>query len=351
MKNKNNKKGFTLIELLAIIVILAIIAVITVPIILNIIENAQKGAAKDSAYGLVDTAKLYYYKFDGTSLGNYACDFKSGCNEIKYEGEDPTSGTLRINEKGMTSGEVTYKNKYTFCIYDNKIYNGTCEDTISDTLADEVKEKGKTHIYDSNGNIDSNKLAPCIKFDITVKTGEDPIPFCVIGETENEVTLISKNNIGTETQWGGTSSNEPGPNKSLTSLLNETKDWNNVPVITTYTYDDSQNGTKTYGYDNLTISNGIATITRKDETTETIGDSSNKMRARLITYEEIRDIAKGKPFDWMADIWTLSSVENDSSNAYRIISANASNPTMIIGYAVYDTSGLKPVIQISKDNL
>ena len=39
-----NKKGFTLIELLAIIVILAIIAVITTPIILNIIENAKKGA-------------------------------------------------------------------------------------------------------------------------------------------------------------------------------------------------------------------------------------------------------------------------------------------------------------------
>ena len=48
MKKKN---AFTLIELLAIIVILAIIAVITVPIILNIIENSRKGAAKDSAYG------------------------------------------------------------------------------------------------------------------------------------------------------------------------------------------------------------------------------------------------------------------------------------------------------------
>lgn len=47
----NKKKGFTLIELLAIIVILAIIAVITVPIILNVIEDAKKGAAKDSAYG------------------------------------------------------------------------------------------------------------------------------------------------------------------------------------------------------------------------------------------------------------------------------------------------------------
>ena len=45
---KMNRKGFTLIELLAIIVILAIIAVITVPIILNIIDNARKGAASNA---------------------------------------------------------------------------------------------------------------------------------------------------------------------------------------------------------------------------------------------------------------------------------------------------------------
>ena len=55
-----NKKGFTLIELLAIIVILAIIAVITVPIILDIIDNSKKGAAKDSAYGYKDAINKFY---------------------------------------------------------------------------------------------------------------------------------------------------------------------------------------------------------------------------------------------------------------------------------------------------
>ena len=50
--------AFTLIELLAIIVILAIIAVITVPIILNVIDNAEKGAIKDSAYGYKDGATV-----------------------------------------------------------------------------------------------------------------------------------------------------------------------------------------------------------------------------------------------------------------------------------------------------
>ncbi|MBP3921117.1 MAG: prepilin-type N-terminal cleavage/methylation domain-containing protein, partial [Bacilli bacterium] len=48
-------KAFTLIELLAIIVILAIIAIITIPIILNVVDNAKKGAAIDSAYGYKDS--------------------------------------------------------------------------------------------------------------------------------------------------------------------------------------------------------------------------------------------------------------------------------------------------------
>lgn len=63
---KMNKKGFTLIELLAIIVILAIIAVITVPIILNIIDNARKGAAKNSVTGYGKAVELAYtqYQYD-----------------------------------------------------------------------------------------------------------------------------------------------------------------------------------------------------------------------------------------------------------------------------------------------
>ena len=48
MKEKN--KGFTLIELLAVIVILALIALIATPIILNVINDAKKQAAKDSFY-------------------------------------------------------------------------------------------------------------------------------------------------------------------------------------------------------------------------------------------------------------------------------------------------------------
>ena len=54
------KKGFTLIELLAVILVLGIIALIAVPIVLNVIKEATKGALKDSAYGIIDATDLYF---------------------------------------------------------------------------------------------------------------------------------------------------------------------------------------------------------------------------------------------------------------------------------------------------
>ena len=60
MIEMKNKKGFTLIELLAVIIILVIIALITIPIIMNIIERANKSAFKDSAYGVIKAGELHY---------------------------------------------------------------------------------------------------------------------------------------------------------------------------------------------------------------------------------------------------------------------------------------------------
>lgn len=49
------KQGFTLIELLAVIVILAAIALIATPLVLNIIERTEKGAFRDSVYGIMES--------------------------------------------------------------------------------------------------------------------------------------------------------------------------------------------------------------------------------------------------------------------------------------------------------
>jgi len=123
---RKNNKGFTLIELLAIIVILAIIAVITVPIILNVIDNAKKGAAKDSAYGLISAAEYYYannvlngengYLFDGsTNILPY----------INVSGEQPDKGKIYMNDKGEIALAVVYGD---YCItkyFNTDLYQST----------------------------------------------------------------------------------------------------------------------------------------------------------------------------------------------------------------------------------
>ena len=55
-----NSKGFTLIELLAVIVILAIIALIATPIVLGIIEDANRGASERSVEYIIKNVELAY---------------------------------------------------------------------------------------------------------------------------------------------------------------------------------------------------------------------------------------------------------------------------------------------------
>ncbi len=57
MKKRN---GFTLVELLAVIVILAIILVIAVPQIMNVIEDARKGAFESSVKSVAAAAENQY---------------------------------------------------------------------------------------------------------------------------------------------------------------------------------------------------------------------------------------------------------------------------------------------------
>lgn len=134
---KMNKKGFTLIELLAIIVILAIIAVITVPIILNVIDNAKKGAAKNSVAGyakaieLAHTEWMYDKNLNGATTPNLtgakataSVNVKVGTATaeaitygVNYDGDSVTGCTINITDGkvSMTGCKVTsYSESATF---------------------------------------------------------------------------------------------------------------------------------------------------------------------------------------------------------------------------------------------
>lgn len=100
--NKNKKYGFTLIELLAVIVILSVIALITTPLILNVINDAKKSAAVDSAYEYLKAVEYSGSISEITSnsgLSDGIYKVSDLADKVNVKGTKPTYGTITI-EKG-----------------------------------------------------------------------------------------------------------------------------------------------------------------------------------------------------------------------------------------------------------
>ena len=163
-----NKKGFTLIELLAVIIILAVIALIATPIVLNVVDNARKSANKDSAYGLLDSAKLYYMESlldKSKSLSGNLID------KINVSGSKPDSGTVYINDKGEIALSVVY-DKVCF----TKNYEDadlTESDDIKNCIVTVPRELYKdTVLNGADPELKDNIVAVTINTDGTVKKAD-----------------------------------------------------------------------------------------------------------------------------------------------------------------------------------
>lgn len=106
------KMGFTLIELLAVIVILSIIMVIVTPIIVKTIDDAKKGAFKNSAYGMIKAAEFEYAKktLEDNGAVTVTYTYEDGIETsnqdgyaLDYKGTKPTSGKLKVTAQGEVS--------------------------------------------------------------------------------------------------------------------------------------------------------------------------------------------------------------------------------------------------------
>ena len=177
-----NKKGFTLIELLAVIVILAIIALIATPIILNMIENAKVGAAKDSAYGYIDAIEYnnsladYNEKYTKIADGTYS-DFEQLSN-VKVKGKVPD-----YIEYTILKGSV--------------IKAGMCINNINiDYINNEAKKSETDYCKFAtvnsiaiNNKITSMKIGETLQLDITI----DPSDITPSYKSSNETVATVSN--------------------------------------------------------------------------------------------------------------------------------------------------------------
>ena len=95
------KRGFTLIELLAVIVILAIILLIAMPIVLNVIQDARKGAFETTAMGLVKTAEneCLTSLLTGPVIEREVVfsDYQMNDETLTFSGKGPKEGVIHIN--------------------------------------------------------------------------------------------------------------------------------------------------------------------------------------------------------------------------------------------------------------
>ncbi|MBE6152358.1 MAG: type II secretion system protein [Firmicutes bacterium] len=110
------KNGFTLIELLAVIVVLAVIALIAIPVVMDAISNAEKGAAERSAENYASAVErlIATERLDGNIIQDGTYEINSDGNlvingvvkVIEMSGKKPNGGTITVSN-GVIAKEST----------------------------------------------------------------------------------------------------------------------------------------------------------------------------------------------------------------------------------------------------
>lgn len=115
---KINQKGFTLLEVLVTLLILGLIATISVPIINTVMVDAKKNTFVDTAYGLIDAAKLYHTNAVATrTTRTLSVDYTNNVNvkSLKTTGKLPDAGTLSMDKDGNVALAL-WSNSANICV-------------------------------------------------------------------------------------------------------------------------------------------------------------------------------------------------------------------------------------------
>ena len=241
MKRKN---GFTLIELLAIILILAIIAVITVPIILNIIDNAERNSVVDSAYGYKDALQKYYttklVQNPEQELPSGYLDITELPSDFTVSGENPSDGWVKL-KKGIVEEYSLKYNDYVVTKYFDKNVKATKRDSLASIvrIPDEYQEveylesTGKQYI-DTEFKPNNNTRVD-IKFMALDSNPSGAVPLFGTRSSnakKSYTTFYKTSNIGSGRtdfgdQFGGTSVINFQPNTIYSYIKNKEKNYLN----------------------------------------------------------------------------------------------------------------------------
>ena len=331
MKEKN--KGFTLVELLAVIVILALIALIATPIILNVINDAKKQAAKDSAYGYMDAVEKYIVssELEDKSIkdGTYSVEDLNSMG-VSVKGSIPDNGTIKIESKTVKS--------YDIGIDGYAVSNG------------EVKKVSTTKSFKNGTAVYYNPVfgEKCSESESKSTTGTKSgcMKWYVFNDKEGNATV---NVILDHNTTAGVAYNSTGSNSEMKEvkikLEEDTKDWKKTARL--ITANEVAKITENTGFDASTENQDWFYLDSNNQTQ--IASSTNKSKyAWLFDYtNECTNYGCNKPDSSNWGYWTSTSYKDNSTYAWHVYRVGS-----LYNYYVFDNAiGVRPVITISKSNI
>lgn len=191
------EKGFTLIELLAVIVVLAIIMVIATPIVVKTIDDAKKGAFKNTAYGIMKAAELDYSKkmVKGQKPNEIIYEYVDGKEAsgetLEFKGTIPQNGKIVVNREGKVALAI---HDGTYCA--EKYYDEAKIIVDKKKLEDCVVKSGTT--FACGKDFVDPRDGEVYK---TTQIGDQ----CWFGEDlRYDCSKAGYTNVGSATSWSGT---------------------------------------------------------------------------------------------------------------------------------------------------
>ena len=327
MKEKN--KGFTLVELLAVIVILALIALIATPIILNVINDAKKQAAKDSAYGYMDAVEKYIVssELEDKSIKDRTYSVEELNNMgVSVKGSTPDNGNIEIKEGAVKN--------YNLGIDGYAVSNG------------EVKKVSTTKSF-KNGtavyyNPETRKKCSESESKSTTGTNSGCMKWYVFNDKEGNATVnvILDHNTTARVAWNSTGNNSE-MKEVADALKKDTRTWKNTARL--ITANEIAKITEKTGFDaSKKNQDWFCLDTNQPDTTSYCAKAQGKSKYAWLfdyTYECTNYGCNTSDLSTWG-YWTSTSSWHVSRFGH-LSNTNAN----------YADSGVRPVITISKSNI
>ena len=333
MKEKN--KGFTLVELLAVIVILALIALIATPIILNVINDAKKQAAKDSAYGYMDAVEKYIVssELEDKSIQDGTYRVEELNKKISVKGSTPDNGNIEIKNSSVKS--------YDIGIDGYVVRNGKVE-KVSTTKS----FKNGTAVY--YNPVSREKCTGYTEANSTTGKNSGCMKWYVFNDKEGNATVnvILDHNTTANVAWNSTRSNSE-MKEVKKALENDTKDWKNTARLITANEVAKITGYTSWGT-NITGYPWFCFDTNQPDTTNECAKAQGTSEyAWLFDYtKECTSYGCNVSDSSTWGYWTSTQYVN-SIHVWFV----ARNGRLDVNSASSTGHGVRPVITISKSNI